>query len=157
MKYIKIFNTNEEKQEFEQTVDYWPIVTLTKNGQETVGDLNYYDEDDIVNDDSGNTTTSIFPLSITYNSSSNYTELYNTLKSYIEDNCVNTAPEGFYQYTLFLNPDDIILSKNSKTYNISCVMLSSQPDNLLYIDFFETQGQMPYWQISSKGKIVEYD
>jgi hypothetical protein len=61
MKYIKIFNTNEERQEFEQTVDYWPIVTLTKNGQETVGDLNYYDEDDIVNGDSGNTTTSIFP------------------------------------------------------------------------------------------------
>lgn len=57
MKYIKIFNTKEEKQEFEQTVDYWPIVTLTKNGQETVGDLNYYDEDDVVNGDSGNNVT----------------------------------------------------------------------------------------------------
>lgn len=30
MKYLKIFKTNEEKQEFEKTVDYWPIVTLTK-------------------------------------------------------------------------------------------------------------------------------
>lgn len=48
MKYLKVFNTTEEKQEFEKTVDYWPIVTLTKNGQETVGNLNYYDEEDVV-------------------------------------------------------------------------------------------------------------
>ena len=157
MKYLKVFNTNSEKQEFEQTVDYWPIVTLTKNGQETVGNLNYYGEDDVViNGDSGN-NNSIFPISITYNSSSNYTELYNTLRGYIEDNCVNTAPEGFYQYTLFLNPDDIILSKNSKTYNISCVTLASKPDNLLYIELYEVQYNMPYWQISPKGKIAECD
>ena len=157
MKYLKIFNTNEERQEFEQTADYYPIVALTKNGQSTGHILNYYGEDDIVNDDSGNTTTSIFPISITYNSGGNYTELYNTLRSYIEDTCVNIASEGFYLYELFLNNGDIILSKNSKTYNISCVTLESKPDNLLYICLYEVQYNMPYWQISPLGKISEID
>lgn len=145
-----------KKKEFEKTIDYWPIVTLTKNGQEPVGSLNYYDKDDVVNGDSGN-NNSIFPLNITYNSSSNYTEIYNTLRSYIEDTCSNTAPEGFYQYTLFLTHGDITMYKNSKTYNISCVMLSSAPDNLLYLDIYETQYDMPYWKISPSGKISEED
>lgn len=54
MKYLKLFNTNEKKLEFEQTIYYCPIVVLTDVEQETEISLDYYDKDDIVNNDTGN-------------------------------------------------------------------------------------------------------
>jgi hypothetical protein len=79
MKYLKVFKTNEEKQEFEQTVDYWPIVTLTKNGQSTGRILNYYDEEDV---DSLNNPVK-FPI---YLETGTKTQIGADLYKYIIDN-----------------------------------------------------------------------
>jgi hypothetical protein len=48
MKYIKLFSSIEKKQEFEQTINYWPIIAVTTNGYEIESVPNYYGEDDVV-------------------------------------------------------------------------------------------------------------
>ena len=163
MKYLKLFNTTSDALDFELTLNYLPCVMLTSNDQQIEDVLKYYyDKDDLlVNDNTNNGVLggndSIFPLSITYNSSSNYTDIFNKLKNYIEANSSNNAPEGFYQYELSLNTGDIVLTKNSNTYNISCIMLITAPNNQLYVQLYEIVGQMPYWEISSSGVINECD
>ena len=163
MKYLKVFNTTSDALDFELTLNYLPCVTLTSNDQEIEDILNYfYDKDDLLVNDNTNSgvmgdNNSIFPLSITYNSSSNYTDIFNKLKNYIEVNASNNAPQGFYQYEMSLNTGNIVLSKNSKTYNISYIMLITAPNNQLYVQLYEINGQMPYWEISSSGVINEID
>jgi hypothetical protein len=110
MKYIKLFSSIEKKQEFEQTVDYWPIVTLTKNGQETVDDLNYYDKEDV---DSLNNPVK-FPI---YLETGTKTQIGADLYKYIIDN--NIVGTIFNSETIIIYVDNVrvfainIISDNS--------------------------------------------
>lgn len=108
MKYLRVFNTNEERQEFEQTVDYWPIVTLTKNGQETVGKLNYYDEEDVVITPTSKPKINFIVNGITYEAENSMTwedwvnSEYNTGSFTIPGNYVYG---GVYTHTIVYNRD----------------------------------------------------
>ena len=155
MKYLKLFNTTSDALDFELTLNYLPCVMLTSNDQQIEDVLKYYyDKDDLlVNDNTNNGVLggndSIFPLSITYNSSINYTDIFNKLKNYIEANSSNNE--------FSFNTGDIVLTKNSNTYNISYIMLITAPNNQLYVQLYETLYNMPYWEISSSGVINECD
>lgn len=55
MKYIKLFSSIEEREEFEQTIDCWPIIAIITNSHEIESIPTYYGEDDVViNGDDGN-------------------------------------------------------------------------------------------------------
>lgn len=108
MKYLKVFNTNEERQEFEQTADYWPIVTLTKNGQETVGNLKYYDEEDVVITPTSKPKINFIVKGITYEAENGMTwedwvnSEYNTGTFSISGNYIYGA---IYSHTIVYNRD----------------------------------------------------
>ena len=130
MKYLKVFNTNEERQEFEQTADYWPIVILTRNGQETVGNLNYYDEEDVVITPTSKPKINFIVNGITYEAENGMTwedwvnSEYNTGTFSIDGNYIYGA---IYSHTIVYNRDtyqnvnknDTIISGGTYAYTIN--------------------------------------
>lgn len=151
MKYLKLFNTNEKKLEFEQTIYYCPIVVLTDIEQETEISLDYYDKDDIVSSDTGNN-----------DSGSNINKTVNNIIlrpyigsesvlsiDYICDYLVESDIElelsipginftehvPFFKASTFITGTKIDMALGASSNNISVLNITPQEDSYYYYNF----------------------
>lgn len=135
MKYIKLFNSIEEQQEFEQTIDCWPIIALIANEHEIESIPNYYGEDDVVIDNDNITTPTSKPKinfvvnGITYEAETGMTwedwanSAYNTGTFSVEGNYIYGAT---YSHTIVynratyqnVNKNDTIISGGVYGYDV---------------------------------------
>lgn len=118
MKYLKVFKNDSDREEFEKTINYYPIIALTKTNNESAV-LHFYDENDIVKDDNGNDILK-FPVYLVsgnngqlgidvynYIISNNIVGfIFNTLDIYV-NNCKIPAINIYPDYILFTDGGSI--------------------------------------------------
>lgn len=120
MKYLKVFNNDSDREEFEKIINYYPIVALTKTNNESAV-LRFYDENDVVKDENGNDILK-FPV---YLVSGNNGQLGIDVYNYIISN--NIVGPIFNKLDIYvnnckipainINPDYIIFTDGGNMYD----------------------------------------